>query len=118
MADPPLDLEEAPREEPLPEERRTLARVGDDVVDVLHEDDVAAERGEVPEERTVPAGPEEEVPLGRPERPAVQADGERVGRVVLDRERHVEARVETPLQLGPMPLEERVEVARAPPRRR
>ena len=58
MPDPPLDLEEAAREELLPEERRPLARVGDDVVDVLHEDDVAAEsrRGSREARRARPGG--------------------------------------------------------------
>ena len=53
------------RQEAFPEERRTAPRVRHDVVDVFHEDDVAARARDVPEvceERAVPAGPESSSP--------------------------------------------------------
>ncbi len=85
------DLEELAGEEELPVGVRLVAVLGEEIVDVLHEDDVAAGRREVTEQGAVPGRAQQEPAIGGARRQARLVERQGVRRGPLLREGDLEA---------------------------
>ena len=93
----PLEPDQAAGQKALPEERLRFETVGNDIVDVLEEDDVRIQPVEVRDQSAVASRPENQLPSLRSQRSMIEIDRNGVGSRILRRKTDIEDHGQTRL---------------------